>query len=84
MSGIIDPDARINLILGSGLKGLSSLLAGQTLGFAVNGIEHNGANLNENQHERTDFAIISLQKHVHDIDAQISAYALQARLLTVS
>ncbi len=46
-----------------------------TLGFAVNGIsDFNSATLNENQRERTDFAILSLQKHVDDIDLQISAY----------
>ena len=36
--------------------------------------------LNETQHERTDFAIISLQKHVNDIDMQISAYTRYSSL----
>jgi outer membrane receptor protein involved in Fe transport len=83
VSGIIDPDTRISLILG-GFEGTFQIPnnPGQpTLGFAVNGIsDFNSANLNENQHERTDFAIISLQKHVHDIDAQISAYARYSSL----
>jgi outer membrane receptor protein involved in Fe transport len=83
VSGIIDPDTRISMILG-GFEGTFQIPSnpGQpTLGFAVNGIsDFNSANLNENQHERTDFAIISLQKHVHDIDAQISAYARYSSL----
>jgi hypothetical protein len=64
VSGIIDPDTRISLILG-GFEGTFQIPnnPGQpTLGFAVNGIsDFNSANLNENQHERTDFAIISLK-----------------------
>jgi outer membrane receptor protein involved in Fe transport len=83
VSGIVDPDTRISLILG-GFEGTFQIPnnPGQpTLGFAVNGVsDFNSANLNENQHERTDFAIISLQKHVHDIDAQISAYARYSSL----
>ena len=83
VSGIIDPDTRVSLILG-GFEGTFQIPnnPGQpTLGFAVNGItDFNSADLNENQHERTDFAIISLQKHVHDIDAQISAYARYSSL----
>jgi outer membrane receptor protein involved in Fe transport len=83
VSGIIDSDTRVSMVLG-GFEGTFEIPnnPGQpTLGFAVNGIsEFNSANLNENQHERTDFAIISLQKHVHDIDAQISAYARYSSL----
>jgi outer membrane receptor protein involved in Fe transport len=83
VSGIIDPDTRISMILG-GFEGTFQIPnnPGQpTLGFAVNGVsDFNSVNLNENQHERTDFAIISLQKHVHDIDAQISAYARYSSL----
>jgi outer membrane receptor protein involved in Fe transport len=83
VSGIIDPDTRISMILG-GFEGTFQIPnnPGQpTLGFAVNGVsDFNSVNLNENQHERTDFAIISLQKHVHDIDAQIAAYARYSSL----
>ncbi len=83
VSGIIDPDTRISMILG-GFEGTFQIPnnPGQpTLGFAVNGVtDFNSANLNESQHERTDFAIISLQKHVHDIDAQISTYARYSSL----
>ncbi len=83
VSGIIDPDTRISMILG-GFEGTFQIPnnpAQPTLGFAVNGVtDFNSANLNESQHERTDFAIISLQKHVHDIDAQISTYARYSSL----
>jgi outer membrane receptor protein involved in Fe transport len=83
VSGIIDPETRISMILG-GFEGQFQIPnnPGQpTLGFAVNGVsDFNSANLNETQHERTDFAIISLQKHVNDIDAQISAYTRYSSL----
>ncbi|MEJ0018062.1 MAG: TonB-dependent receptor [Acetobacteraceae bacterium] len=76
-SAIIDPDTRISMILG-GFDGQFQIPnnPGQpTLGFPVNGITgFNSASLNENQRERNDFAILSLQKHVRDIDVQVSAY----------
>jgi hypothetical protein len=77
VSAILDPDTRIGAILG-GFDGQFQIPnnPGQpTLGFAVNGVtDFNSTNLNQNQRERTDFAILSLQKHVRDIDLQISAY----------
>jgi hypothetical protein len=77
-SAIIDPDTRVSMILG-GFDGQFQIPnnPGQpTLGFAVNGAtQFNSANLADNQREQTDFAILSLQKHVGDVDAQISAYA---------
>jgi outer membrane receptor protein involved in Fe transport len=83
VSAIIDPDTRISMILG-GFEGQFQIPnnPGQpTLGFSVNGVGNfNSANLNENQHERTDFAIFSLQKHVADIDLQISAYTRYSSL----
>ena len=83
VSAIIDPDTRISVILG-GFEGQFQIPnnPGQpTLGFAVNGISNfNSAKLNENQQERTDFSIISLQKHVTDIDVQISAYTRYSSL----
>ena len=83
VSGIIDPDTRISMIFG-GFEGTFQIPNNTdqpTLGFAVSGVsDFNSANLNENQHERTDFVIISLQKHVTDIDAQISAYARYSSL----
>ena len=76
-SAIIDPDTRVSMILGAfdGQFQIPNNPGQSTLGFAVNGVtDFDSANLNENQRERTDFAILSLQKHVGDIDMQISAY----------
>lgn len=76
-SAILDPDTRISMILG-GFDGLFQIPnnPGQpTLGFAVNGVSSfDSSQLNESQREETDFAIMSLQKHVRDVDVQISAY----------
>jgi outer membrane receptor protein involved in Fe transport len=83
VSGVIDPDTRISMILGAfeGQFQIPNNPGQPTLEFAVNGVSSfNSANLNENQHERTDFAIISLQKHVNDIDVQISAYTRYSSL----
>ena len=77
VSAIIDPDTRVSVILGGfdGQFQIPNNPGQSTLGFAVNGVtDFNSANLNESQRERTDFAILSLQKHVGDIDMQISAY----------
>jgi outer membrane receptor protein involved in Fe transport len=83
ISGIIDPDTRISLILG-GFDGQFQIPnnPGQaTLGFAVNGVtDFNSTRLNERQRERTDFAILSLQKHVGDVDLQLSAYTRYSSL----
>ncbi len=83
VSGIIDPNTRISMILG-GFDGQFEIPnnPGQpTLGFAVNGVSNfNSANLNEFQRESTDFAIIALQKHVDDIDAQVAAYTRYSSL----
>ena len=47
----------------------------------VNGVsDFNSAFLNENQHESTQFAMLSLQKHVDDIDLQISAFTRRSSL----
>ena len=83
VSGIIDPNTRISMILGAfeGEFQIPNNPGQPTLGFAVNGVSSfNSAELNETQHERTDFAIISLQKHVNDIDVQISAYTRYSSL----
>ena len=77
VAGILDPDTRLSLILG-GFDGQFQIpnKPGQpTLGFAVNGVSSfNSALLNENQRERNDFAVISLQKHAGDFDVQISGF----------
>jgi outer membrane receptor protein involved in Fe transport len=76
-SAIVDPDTRVSLILG-GFDGSFKIPnnPGQpTLGFAVNGVtSFDSSKLNETQDERTEFAIVSLQKHVGDVDVQVSAY----------
>ena len=83
VSGIIDPNTRVSMILGAfeGDFQIPNNPGQPALGFAVNGVSSfNSADLNETQHERTDFAIISLQKHVNDIDVQTSAYARYSSL----
>jgi outer membrane receptor protein involved in Fe transport len=83
VSGIIDPDTRISLILGGFTGGfqIPNNPGQPTLGFAVNGVSSfNSAMLNETQHESTQFGILSLQKHVDDIDVQISAFTRRSAL----
>ncbi len=83
VGGIIDPDTRISLILG-GFDGYFQIPnnPGQpTPGFAVNGIsQFDSSKLNENQREETDFAILSLQQHVNDIDVQFSVFTRYSSL----
>ena len=86
VSGIIDPDTRISMILG-GFEGQFEIPnnPGQpTLGFAVNGVSNfNSANLNETQWERTDFAIISLaeaRQRYRRADLRLCALQLAAIL----
>jgi len=77
LSGILDPDTRVSLILGA-FDGSFQIPnnPGQTpQGFAVNGVStSNSANLNETQNEATVFAVLSLQKHVDQGDLQISLF----------
>jgi outer membrane receptor protein involved in Fe transport len=78
VSGILDQDTRLSLILGAfeGQFQIPNNPGQPTQGFAVNGVSNfNSAQLNEIQRERNDFAVLSLQKHVGDIDLQISAYS---------
>ena len=83
LADIIDPDTRVSMILG-GFQGsfqIPNNPGQQTLGFAVIGISNfNSANLNENQTEDTEFGILSLQKHIDDVDLQVSAYTRLSRL----
>ena len=71
VAGIIDEDTRISMILG-GFNGQFQIPnnPGQpTLGLVVNGTNtFDSALLNEKQREDTQFAIVSLQKHVDTID----------------
>jgi outer membrane receptor protein involved in Fe transport len=83
VSGIIDPNTRISLILGgfTGQFQIPNNPNQPTLGFSVNGVSNfNSAQLNETQQESTQFAILSLQKHVDNIDVQISAFSRRSTL----
>ena len=83
VAGIIDPNTRISLILGgfTGQFQIPNNPGQPTLGFAVNGFSNfNSAQLNETQQEFAQFAILSLQKHVDDIDVQISAFTRRSTL----
>ena len=77
VSAVLDPDTRLSLIVG-GFEGQFQIPnnPGQaTLGFPVRGVsDFDSSRLNETQRERNDFAVLSLQKHVGDVDLQISAY----------
>ncbi|HET6236184.1 MAG TPA: TonB-dependent receptor [Acetobacteraceae bacterium] len=77
VSGIIDPDTRISLIVG-GFDGnfqIPNNPGQSTLPLNVNGTTtFNSANLNENQSESTFFGVLSLQKHIDTIDLQISVF----------
>ena len=83
VGGIIDPNTRVSLIVG-GFEGSFRIPnnPGQpTLGFAVNGVsQFDSGKLNENQREATDFAMLSLQKHVGDVDIQFSAFTRYSSL----
>jgi outer membrane receptor protein involved in Fe transport len=78
MSGIIDPDTRVSLI-GGAFNGRFQIPnnPGQipSLGLNVLGVTSFNSNvLNEVQHEATQFGLLSLQKHLGDIDVQLSAF----------
>jgi outer membrane receptor protein involved in Fe transport len=77
INGIIDPDTRISLILGgfAGTFQIPNNPGQSTLGLNVNGItDFNSAALNETQTELTEFAVLSLQKHIDTIDVQVSLF----------
>jgi outer membrane receptor protein involved in Fe transport len=78
MSGIIDPDTRVSVV-GGAFDGRFQIPnnPGQvpSLGLNVLGATSFNSNLlNEVQHEATQFGLISLQKHVGDINLQLSAF----------
>lgn len=84
VSGIIDPDTRISLIFG-GFNGQFQIpnnpAQTPTLGLNVNGMTtFDSSKLNENQREITDFGVLSLQKHIDDVDFQISAFTRYSSL----
>jgi outer membrane receptor protein involved in Fe transport len=78
MSGVIDPDTRVSVI-GGAFNGRFQIPnnPGQSpsLGLNVLGTTSFNSNLlNEVQHEATQFGLLSLQKHIGDINLQISAF----------
>jgi hypothetical protein len=78
MSGIIDPDTRVSVV-GGAFNGLFQIPnnPGQVTipGLSAFGINSfNSSYLNEVQHESAQFGLISLQKHVDDINVQLSAF----------
>jgi outer membrane receptor protein involved in Fe transport len=78
MSGIVDPDTRVSVI-GGAFNGRFQIPnnPGQSpsLGLDVLGTTSFNSNLlNEVQHEATQFGLLSLQKHIGDINLQISAF----------
>ena len=79
VSGIIDENTRLSFIGGAyGGQFQIPNSPGQTpgLGLSVNGIStFSSALLNEQQRESANFALLSLQKHVDTIDAQIALFA---------
>jgi len=83
VSGIVDPDTRISLILG-GFDGQFQIPnnPGQpTNGFLVRGtFEADSGRLRASQREQTAFSILSLQKHTDAVDLQISAYSRASSL----
>src|ERR1700720_2003012 len=78
MSGIIDPDTRVSVI-GGAFNGRFQIPnnPGQVPSLGLNALGTTSFNsnlLNEVQHEATQFGVLSLQKHVGDINLQISAF----------
>ena len=74
LSGVLDPDTRVSLILG-GFDG--SFEIPNNPGPDATWVSRSTASatstartLNETQHEATAFAILSLQKHVDDVDGR--------------
>ena len=77
ISGIIDPDTRVSLILGGfdGSFQIPNNPGQRTNGFTVNSVStFNSADLNELQNEVTVFSVLSLQKHVDQGDLQLSLF----------
>lgn len=84
ISGIVNPTTRVSLTAGTSnsifqIPNKPGVAAG--LGLAMNGVtDFNSANFNQRQRESTQFAILSLQKQLGDVDFQISAFSRYSRL----
>ncbi len=79
VSGIIDANTRISLVAGVSndvFQIPNNPNQSPSLGLAVNGVSgFDSASLTQHQREITDFAIVSLQKHLDPIDVQVSAFS---------
>jgi outer membrane receptor protein involved in Fe transport len=83
VSGIIDENTRVSLILGAfnGQYQIPNNPGQPTSGLVVNGVStFDSASLKEKQRENTQFASLSLQKHVDTIDLQVSAFTRRSSL----
>ena len=83
-SDILDEDTRVSLVLGA-FHGDFQIPnnPGQTpaLGLAVDGLTNlDSSTLDEHQREVTDFAVLSLQKHVGEVDFQLSGFTRYSSL----
>ena len=77
LTATIDPETRLGLLFGgfSGRFQIPNNPGQPTLGFPVNGVsDFDSSRLRETQHERTEFAVLSLQKHIGDVDLVLAAY----------
>src|SRR5208282_3151274 len=83
MSTFVDPYTRLSLIAGTATSAFQiPNVPGQPVGFAGNppvtsayGITNfNSANLNENQYEDTQYAVLALQKSANGFDGQLSYF----------
>ena len=83
MSTFVDPYTRLSLIAGTSTSSFQiPNVPGQPVGFAGNppvtsafGITNfNSANLNENQYEDTQYAMLALQRSINGFDGQVSYF----------
>jgi len=82
---ILDPSSRVSLIVGaSDQKFQIPDVSGQTnggLGLNVNGqTDYPSQNLNENQHEATDYAVVSYLKTTDKLTGQLSLFGRYSTL----
>jgi outer membrane receptor protein involved in Fe transport len=82
MSAFVDPTTRVSLIAGTAynsfeIPNVSGAPIGQSAAPATNALgatSFNSAALNENQVEKTEFSVLSVQKSVDGFDGQLSYF----------
>jgi TonB dependent receptor len=75
MSAIVDPTTRVSLIAGTSYNNFEiPNNPGQGTFPAFGGANFNSAALNENQVEKTQFSVLSVQKSVDGLDGQLSYF----------